>query len=411
MKINKNLEKIAGFNPTKRTYQISILNICEKIENQEITLPLYQRDVSWTLQKSVDLMNYQLLGKAPVAPISINEINKIEHKPLLNTNESEESTHFNNYIPDYVLQVSFIDREIVENVKKGQLSVADGQQRLTTNFKAYKNDDEFRNVVLDLTKGCFLIIESAIKKNQVPIGILLNKDNSIFFNYLNNNSLLKDPKVMNLLLQIRTKLQGYNYTVNLAEDLTEDEQIEWFEVLNNAGSRVTRVQMRFSKLKANGIDIYKQYTKPFIDKIESLGFYDLFPVKATEVSIPIAALNPAYEIVIGKDHSLNYTPIPSDTRENQIALLDSNQIKKCLDLTLSALDNALKFIDSNNLFIPNRIDYITYLTGFFVFKNSNSLTEKEKLELIDWYKTVNFTNKSNSERRVIFSSLLEKIIP
>ncbi|MDJ8951191.1 hypothetical protein PTL49_15090, partial [Clostridium perfringens] len=69
MKINKNLEKIAGFNPTKRTYQISILNICEKIENQEITLPLYQRDVSWTLQKSVDLMNYQLLGKAPVAPI------------------------------------------------------------------------------------------------------------------------------------------------------------------------------------------------------------------------------------------------------------------------------------------------------------------------------------------------------
>ncbi|MDM0531801.1 DUF262 domain-containing protein [Clostridium perfringens] len=411
MKINKNLEKIAGFNPTKRTYQISILNICEKIENQEITLPLYQRDVSWTLQKSVDLMNYQLLGKAPVAPISINEINKIEHKPLLNTNESEESTHYNNYIPDYVLQVSFIDREIVENVKKGQLSVADGQQRLTTNFKAYKNDDEFRNVVLDLTKGCFLIIESAIKKNQVPIGILLNKDNSIFFNYLNNNSLLKDPKVMNLLLQIRTKLQGYNYTVNLAEDLTEDEQIEWFEVLNNAGSRVTRVQMRFSKLKANGIDIYKQYTKPFIDKIESLGFYDLFPVKATEVSIPIAALNSAYEIVIGKNHSLNYTPIPSDTRENQIALLDSNQIKKCLDLTLSALDNALKFIDSNNLFIPNRIDYITYLTGFFVFKNSNSLTEKEKLELIDWYKTVNFTNKSNSERRVIFSSLLEKIIP
>lgn len=406
MKINRNLEKIASFNPTKRTYQISILNICEKIEKQEITLPLYQRDVSWTLQKSVDLLNYQLLGKAPVAPISINEINKIENKPLINPNEFHSNP---DYFPDYVVQVSFIDREIVENVKKGQLSVADGQQRLTTNFKAYINDDEFRNVVLDLTKGCFLIIESSIKKNQVPVGILLNKDNSIFFNYLNSNALLKNPQVMNLLLQVRNKLQGYNYTVNLAEDLTEDEQIEWFEVLNNAGSRVTRVQMRFSKLKADGIDIYKQYTKPFIEKIESCGFYDLFPVKATQVSIPIATLNAAYEVVLNKEHSSNYTPIPSDTRENQIALLNTEQIKECLNITLLALDSTLKFIYSHNLSAPDRIDYITYLTGFFVFKKFAPLTSEEEAELINWYKTVNFTNKSNSDRRVIFSSLLDKI--
>ena len=406
MKINKKLENIASFNPTKRTYQISILNICEKIEKQEITLPLYQRDVSWTLQKSVDLLNYQLLGKAPVAPISINEINKIENKPLINPTEC----NFNpDYIPDYVVQVSFIDREIVENIKKGQLSVADGQQRLTTNFKAYTNDDEFRNVVLDLTKGCFLNIESAIKKNQVPVGILLNKDNSTFFNYLNENSLLKQPQVMNLLLQVRNKLQGYNYTINLAEDLTEDEQIEWFEVLNNAGSRVTRVQMRFSKLKADGIDIYKQYTKPFIDKIELAGFCNLFPVKATEVSIPIAALNSAYEVVLNKEHSSNYTPIPSDTRENQIAILDSNQIRQCLNLTLAALDNVLDFIDSHNLGSPDRIDYITYLIGFFVFKKLSPLTKSEEQELINWYRTVNFNNKSNSDRRLIFSSLLEKI--
>lgn len=402
MKINQLLQNNAGFNPTKRTYQISILNICQKIETEQITLPLYQRDVSWTLQKSVDLLNYQLLGKAPVAPISINEINKIENRPVHNhTSNSTKS--------DYVVQISFINREIVTDIKKGQLSVADGQQRLTTNFKAYKNDNEFRNVVLDLTKGCFLIVEGSIKKNQIPVGMLLNKDDTTFFNYLNDNALLKQPQVMNLLLQIRNKLQGYNYTVNLAEDLTEDQQIEWFEVLNNAGSRVTRVQMRFSKLKANGIDIYNQYSKPFIDKIESSGFYDLFPVKATEVSIPVAALNPSYEVILGKDHSLNYTPIPSDTRENQIALLDSLKIKDCLDLTLSSLDSALAFIDSNNLNQPERIDYITYLTGYFVFKNSNLLTESEKIELIEWYKTINFTNKSNSERREIFSDLLKKI--
>lgn len=34
----------------------------------------------------------------------------------------------------------------------------------------------------------------------------------------------------------------------MAEDLSEDEQITWFEVLNNAGSRVSIIQMRFAKM-------------------------------------------------------------------------------------------------------------------------------------------------------------------
>ena len=157
MKINKDLITAASFNPTKKTYQIPISNLCEKIESGEITLPLYQRDVSWTLQKSVDLLNYQLLGKAPVSPISINEINHIDSN-------------------NKVAQVSFINRELIEDVRAGQLSIADGQQRLTTNLKAYINSSEFRNVALDLVKGKFLIVESDIKKFQIPVGILLNKD-------------------------------------------------------------------------------------------------------------------------------------------------------------------------------------------------------------------------------------------
>ena len=238
MKINKQLVLASSFNPTKKTHQMSIIEMCQKIETQEISLPLYQRDISWTLKKSINLLNYQLLGKAPVSPISINLIN--------DTN-------------DYVPQVSFIDRELITDVVRGQFSVVDGQQRLTTNFKAYFNYDDFRSIVLDLTRGLFILEEGAIKNYQIPVGVLLNKDDKIFFNHIN---LLKDPEVMNLLLQIRSKIRNYNYTINLAEDLSEDEQIEWFEVLNNAGSRVSILQMRFSKLKAHGIDIYVQVSIP-----------------------------------------------------------------------------------------------------------------------------------------------------
>lgn len=383
MKVNKNLIKASSFNPTKKTFMMSISDMNQKIESQEFSLPLYQRDISWTISKAVDLLNYQLLGKAPVSPISINVINNID---------------------DPVPQVSFIEREVIKTIVRGQFSIVDGQQRLTTNYKAHINHDDFRNIVLDLYRGEFVLVEDAIKKHQIPVGMLLNKQDTIFFNYINNSQTLKGADVMSLLVQIRIKMKNYNYTINSAEDLTEDEQIQWFEVLNNAGSRVSILQMRFSKLKSHGIDIYVQYTNKFKERLKDLG-YDFFVPQKTGVSYPIATLNPAYEVVTGKRHTDGYTPIPSDTKENQLCSLESQDLIRCFEMTLIGLDKALEFIEENNLKEPDRIDYITYLTGFFVI-NNRPLSEMMAATLIEWYEKVDFTNKSNTERRDIFSKLI-----
>ncbi|HAT4108517.1 TPA: hypothetical protein I9Z35_003073 [Clostridium perfringens] len=166
--------------------------------------------------------------------------------------------------------------------------------------------------------------------------------------------------------------------------------------------------MRFSKLKLNNIDIYTQYTKKFKEKVELNGF-DLFKVKDTEVSIPIAALNPAYEVITNKKHSANYTPIPSDTRENNLCSLTPDELTKSFELTLNALDTALEFIDKHSLKSPDRLDYITYLTGIFVFLNNKTLSDNEENFIISWYSSVIFKNKSNTERRNIFTNLLSKL--
>lgn len=389
MKINSTLKAMAAYNPTKQTFQMSALNLCEKIESTDITLPLYQRDVSWTTKKSVELLNYQLNGKAPVSPISINKITNIEYK--------------------FVPQLTLIEREPLQSIKPGQLSITDGQQRLTTNFKAYINHSDFRNIVLDLVRGLFVLLDSeaSIKNYQIPVGVLLNKDNEIFFDYITKNAVLKKPESTSVLLQVRSKLRDYNYTINLAEDLTEEEQIEWFEVLNNAGSRVTRIQMRFSKLKLEGIDIYSHYTKIYKEKLDEAGF-DLFDMKNTEVSIPIANLNCAYEIVTEKEHSFNFAPIPSDVKENQLCTLNGKQLNRCFDITLTALDNAICFISNNKLKQPNRIDLITYLTGFFVYLQKNELSNEENEYLIKWYNGVRFENTSNGKRRKIFEDLINQ---
>lgn len=383
MRISKELQSAADMNPTKKSTQMSIFDMCDKISKQAISLPLYQRDLSWTLTKCIALLNYQLLGKAPVSPISMNVIN--------NTQE-------------YVPQVSFIDREIINNIERGQLSVVDGQQRLTTNYKAYTNDDDFRNIVLDISRGCFIQTDTAYKSNQIPVGILLNQSDAVLFEYTNKVIALRKPEITSLLLQVRSKIKNYNYTINSADDLSEDEQIEWFEVLNNAGSRVSIIQMRFSKLKMYGIDIYKQYTSVFNSRLVEVGF-DFFTPEKTTVSYPIAALNPSYEIITGKGHSINYAPIPSDTKENQLCGLSPEELKKCIETTLSYEENVLDFIEANSLKKPDRIDYINYMIGYFAFNGLN-ISETQKQYLISWYNNVDFTNKTNSERRELYTKLI-----
>ena len=365
---------------------MTISEICRKIESNALSLPLYQRDISWTLQKCIDLLNYQLWGKAPVSPISLNIINRLD-----------------NHVP----QVAFIDREIINDVERGQLSVVDGQQRLATNYKAYCNHEDFRNIVLDLGKGLFTEVSSAVRSSQIPVGILLNKDDDVLFKYTASKSSLKSQEVISLLLQIRSKMKNYNYTINSAEDLTEDEQIEWFEVLNNAGSRVSIIQMRFSKLKAHGIDIYKQYTNQYRNRLFEAGYDDFFTPQKTNVSYPIAALNPAYELITGKPHSGNYAPIPSDTKENQLCNLSPEQLSRCFSMTLNALDIVLDFFDDNDINKLSRIDYINYLLGYFIF-HKEITNESERERLIQWIDNVDFTNKSNSQRRDIFTNLISK---
>lgn len=387
MKINPLLAAATKFNPTKKSFQMSIEDLCKKIDTNEITLPLYQRDLSWTLQKAVELFNYQLLSKAPVAPISINQINNIEIA---------------------VPQISFLDREVIKSdtIKNAHYSVVDGQQRLTTSFKAYINDESFRNIFLDVQSAKFKIIEGDVKRCQIPVGILLNKDLEVLKKYLISKNTFND--LYGILLEVRSKMNGYNYTMNIAEDLIEDEQIEWFEVLNNAGSKVTALQMAFSKLKIHNFDIYRDYVKPFIAQIEEYGFGDLLAVFTTNVSYPVVALNPSYEVIVKSGvHNVNYAPIPSDAKASQLTALTVETLNEIVKLSLESTKKALEVIEGNSLRSEvDRMDYILYLSGYFAF-NRNSYVDSEKIKkLVAWVKNTNFTNASNGKRRDEFNKLL-----
>lgn len=389
-KLSKELIENVKVNPTKTTYQENIEQLCAQIYKEEIVLPYYQTGIRWTSKKMVALLNFQLNGYAPVAPISVNQI----------TNKDSN-----------VAQVTFIERKcIIDNEDvQNRMSVNDGQQRLSTNFFAYINHPKVENIVLDLFKGKFVILKSImeIKNHQVPVGILMNKDIQVLNDYKNNNSFLKRDEVSDLIKDVRSKLFSYYYTINLAKNLTGEEQLDWFWVLNNAGSTISALQMMFSCHFMKGLDIQVDYLNIFIEKVNQAGM-NRFTKKETEVSIPVAALNPCLEIIMQKEsHTLKYSPIASDARGKELCNLTTDKLKECFEITLAALDKTIEFIKINGLPYPIRMEYVTFLVGLYAYNRNTEFSEFQKDRIINWYVSINFVNMSNTDRRKNFDELLK----
>ncbi|WP_416187699.1 hypothetical protein [Clostridium perfringens] len=385
IKINKNLIQYSNFDPTKESKPVALRDLCNEIEEKKIVLPIFQTYIRWTPEKSVSLLNFQLNGKAAVSPISIN---RIENKELA------------------VPQICFLTREIIKQDELvGKQSVNDGQQRLSCNYKAYIDHEDFKSIVLDITAGKFLLNPEGIKKSQIPVGKLYNKEDSVFAEYIAKHKELQPLEIQMLLTKIRSKFMGYYYTVNYAKDLTQDEQLKWFDVLNLAGSRVTGVEVHLTNMLVKGIDFYKEYSNKFLEKLTTASLDHLFVREDTKVSIPLATLNSAYEVLKNKPHTSNYSPIPSDVKALPISNLKNNEIEIIFDMTLTALDKAISFIYNNDL-DPKRIDYLTYITGFFVYNKNQEVNNKQRNELIEWFNSVEFTDKGNRERREIFDYVI-----
>lgn len=385
--ISNKLQAATSFDPTKQSQSMAISNLNNLIEKDAISLPIYQRDLSWSLKKAVDLFNYQLYGRAPVAPLSLNKLSL-----------DDSST---------VPQVRLLTRKIIDNqdLKEGHLSIIDGQQRLTTNYKAYIDDPSFSNIVLDISRGKFRIIKTAPNNIQIPVGKLLNKEQSSLMNYINNVMNMSNFNEITTLLAARTKLLQYSYTLHIANSMDEKEQIQWFEVLNNAGSKVSALQMTFAKLGSIDFDIYAEYGDPFKQLISDFDLNELFSPYTTNVSYPVALLNPELEKLSQTPHRINYAPIPSDTKEGQLIKLSVRELKEITEKTLESLNLALRFFEENNLVtIVNRMDYILYVSGYISF---NGITEDRTNMLIEWVKEADFSNKSNSQRRRMFSDLID----
>ncbi|APC42597.1 hypothetical protein A7L45_05960 [Clostridium estertheticum subsp. estertheticum] len=180
-------------------------------------------------------------------------------------------------------------------------------------------------------------------------------------------------------------------------------------MLNNAGSKIPLKEMRLSRLKIKDVDYHSEYISKFIKQLVDKKYNEIFTSKSTQVSYPLAALNPAYDYLFSKIDTKKIAPIASDVKEGRICDLDTEELKKLFEMTLNSLELTLEFIDSNELDIPIRMEFITFAMGYFVYGNNEELSEVRKEFLINWFNNIEFTNMVNTTKRLEYYKLINMI--
>ena len=161
IRINKNLQNRVSFDPTKESITMTISKMCDLISQDKIVLPIFQTGLRWTEKKVIELLNFQMTGFAPVAPVSMCKLD-------FGFDEDNDRN------ASLGKQVRLLERTPLTDIKGEVYSLTDGQQRTTTNYKCYIGHEDFRNIVLDLTKGKFISLDktSALNGNQIPVTII-----------------------------------------------------------------------------------------------------------------------------------------------------------------------------------------------------------------------------------------------
>lgn len=398
IKLKKSFKTKIENDPSRETMIMTIEDICRKVDDGKIVMPIFQTGLRWTEEKRRDLLTFQLNGFAAVSPVSMCHID-FGFDPD------------NNIYEKYGSQIELMTREKLTKIRGEVYSLTDGQQRVTTNYKCYIGHKDLKNYMVDLNGGKIVIINDSDipKEGQIPVGVIYNKDFKVFDEYVRSHKELQDGSLNMYLSLIRNKFLGYRYTVNLAKNLDEKQQMEWFEILNNAGSKIPIKEMKLSRLKIKDIDYHDEYIIKFVKQLVDKQYSKIFTSKATQVSYPLAALNPAYDYLFSKVDTKIKAPIASDVKEARICDLSKEELKKLFEMTLYSLELTLNFIDLNELNIPTRMEYITFIMGYFIYGSNKDLTEERKEFLVNWFNNIEFTNMSNSKKRESYYRLIHML--
>ena len=392
--MNMKLEHLSiqvGLNPSANFFSKTVEELCKMLWSGKMDYFIDIHENSWSRHQMVSLLNNVALSNYPITPIAVN----IETFQSYDPNEGFVSS-----LPKIMKATYERSKNSVlfDQTHASKYTVIDGHQRLNCFLKAYTDDPDFAHVVFDLSYCKFREVLT-VEDNQIPVGKLCNKDFSIFMDYVADRY---DGEVISMLNAIRNKFLNYSILVVYATNLFINEQIDWFTLLNGAGSSLTESEVFLFKLRGKNIDGYQLYVGPYNKMIIEAGFDSLLSTSRARTSYPLTALNPLLEKKFSNNRKNNYTPIPSDVKLGILDAIPPEELKSMFSESLEALRWTLDFFKAKGI-LPVRMEYVTYISGFYILRNP-TVNSYDMLE--HWYRNTLFTDASNTEKRQIYSRLL-----
>lgn len=189
---------------------INTKEICQLADAGKFEIPPFKVifDNAWDAEQKVAFLNSMLYSKMPPSTLAFNVDGSM---PDLHT-----------FLPNNQYHMSAFDK----------IEIIDGIQRINLLYDAWINNYTVKNIVLDLEEGKFRTTQATrLKPSLLPLGILLNRDENIFSEYLRKISDQKEAYFT--LYSIRAKLlSNYNFSILTTQNQSLEEQRNWWHLLN-----------------------------------------------------------------------------------------------------------------------------------------------------------------------------------
>lgn len=215
-----NVDKIKealSFDPTNESWHLTAADLLKKADEKQLTTSelgrRYSQEDYWDFDTDAAFLNDQLFSKLPLPAIAIN----------INGDNSNG-----------VKKAALWCWETLDN---SAWSIVDGKQRLSVIYDAWSSKPDYDEVnydiVFNLVDGAFEYIDDIPSKEEVPVDFILNKDQQKLTDYITKRFSDNEVKeVTPLLFGIRNKILNYTYTILTANDLTKEEQQNWYRILH-----------------------------------------------------------------------------------------------------------------------------------------------------------------------------------
>lgn len=393
---------------------LRIIDVVEKIQKEEIVLPVIQRELVWDEEKIELLFDTVLRGDSFGAIMTLKDWRGKE--PLF---------EYRPFIKDYTKGI-FIFSTKTDKLSKDISYVIDGQQRLTGFYigltGSYNGKDLYFDLLSEWDKEEFYLEFASNPnelKNQVDMSDGDGKRRTLWYKVKDLFSQLKKAggQYKFVVNQIVNQYKNMNLTEEEKERIRENVDIFNTQFLNSKNLGICEVMINFEKdvslNRRKAVELFRRLNEggtrlSAVDLMASI----LKSFSAENEKFLYDETKEFLDIGLGQDEIIKYIFILQDNHRKELIDIeesDSDFVQKNKDRILNSLRGVKQFLKASKLydfFIENKPSVIPlYFIGYHIFHKTSVKTQ----DLENYFSDVERNEDYKSIYRWVYLSLLQKV--